>query len=411
MDDPFLVFKADASFVQFVALSESLGRDLSKFTNDAAVFNEDLQTKVDQEVNDLIVTAESVMLIFVSISLLFAAFNVFFVRKTITHPITVTVGIAERMAKGDFTIHTDIEGGDEVSRLRSSLGETGATIAGIARSIRKVAKQIVSVSGEQETAAKDLELTSSEQAGDTGSAAAAITKIIASFDGLLEAASDAGSNAKSAADNALIGGKIVEKSVQCMKISSTTASDTSNTSQELGESSTSIGKIINVINGIAAQTNLLALNAAIEAARAGESGRGFSVVADEVRALADKTAVATNEIKVMIDKIQSDVQKCVDSMDKGSEAVNESMDLVLSASSEMENIVNSSHSLTAQIGKFSEIVTVQAKTVSEVAVRIESIAKGAEDNAIKSKELKEASSYFSELSTTLEHAVDWFRYK
>src|SRR5208337_2760755 len=187
-------------------------------------------------------------------------------------------------------------------------------------------------------------------------------------------ASYASEMAKGATDIADKGKDTVKKAVDAIMSISDSVRESSDTIEELGRSSHEIGEIVAVINDIADQTNLLALNAAIEAARAGEQGRGFAVVADEVRKLAERSSKATAEIGRMITAIQVEVEKAVSSMNEGTKRVNIGVECSVKAGEALSTIVSSIYSLQSMVQQIAS-ATEQMSTVSEqISGDVETVA-------------------------------------
>jgi methyl-accepting chemotaxis protein len=177
----------------------------------------------------------------------------------------------------------------------------------------------------------------------------------------------------------------------------------------LGERSKQIGEIINVIKDIADQTNLLALNAAIEAARAGEQGRGFAVVADEVRKLAERTTKATSEIGGMIGTIQSEVDIAVNSMDEANKRVELGVQDVTKAGESLNKIVASVDSLQSMVQQIAT-ATEEMSTVSEtINCDIETIARVSQDTSSGSGQIAASASDLSRLSSDLQRVAGQFK--
>ena len=178
---------------------------------------------------------------------------------------------------------------------------------------------------------------------------------------------------KTSADTATSGGDLVNQTIHGIESITKVTRQTGESIARLAESSEEIGQIVKVIDDIADQTNLLALNAAIEAARAGEHGRGFAVVADEVRKLADKTMKATGEINEMIKTIQHDTRDAVKSMDAGIDEVNKSSKLADSAGENMKEVVNMSLKVMDMIQQVASATEEQSVATEEISQRVESI--------------------------------------
>ena len=225
------------------------------------------------------------------------------------------------MATGDLTVRMAGEYTGDLGLLKESINTVGRALEDALVKVTEAANATASASAEISSSTEQMAAGSLEQTTRAGEVAAAVdemTKII------LENARNA-RNVSETAHQARItaeqGGKVVNDTVEGMKRIADVVHQGAETVRELGRSSDQIGEIISVIDEIADQTNLLALNAAIEAARAGEQGRGFAVVADEVRKLAERTTRATKEIAGMIKKIQSDTVGAVGSMERGTNEV------------------------------------------------------------------------------------------
>ena len=213
---------------------------------------------------------------------------------------------------------------------------------------------------------------------------------------------------RQAADTARQGGTIVEDTLAKMRAIAESVGQTARKVQELGKSSNQIGQIIGVIDDIADQTNLLALNAAIEAARAGEQGRGFAVVADEVRKLAERTSKATKEITQMIQSIQTETRSAVEAMQAGTKQVELGVESTTQAGCSLQEIIKMSVGVGDMVMQIATAATQQASATEEINSNIEQIAKITQETAVGAGQSAKAVQELSSLATELQSLVGRF---
>ncbi|MGH9591767.1 MAG: methyl-accepting chemotaxis protein, partial [Bryobacteraceae bacterium] len=211
------------------------------------------------------------------------------------------------------------------------------------------------------------------------------------------------------AETAREGGRIVEETLSKMRSIANSVGETATKVQELGKSSDQIGEIIGVIDDIADQTNLLALNAAIEAARAGEQGRGFAVVADEVRKLAERTSKATKEIASMIKNIQAETKVAVSAMQDGTNQVEMGVESTTQAGSSLHDIIRVSEQVGDMITHIATAATQQSSATEQVNANVEQIAKITQETAAGAQESAKAVHDLSNLALDLQNMVSKFK--
>ena len=219
-------------------------------------------------------------------------------------------------------------------------------------------------------------------------------------------ASEASKNAGKVAKD---GGKVVEETIQGMVRISEVVKKSAETVQELGKSSNQIGEIVQVIDDIADQTNLLALNAAIEAARAGEQGRGFAVVADEVRKLAERTTKATKEIANMIKQIQKDTSEAVESMNRGTMEVERGKELANRAGKSLMEIIGASTKVLDDVTQVATASEKQSSTAEQISRSIESISNVTNETASGIQQVARAAEDLNKLTDNLQNLVNKFK--
>ncbi|MBE9529266.1 MAG: HAMP domain-containing protein, partial [Proteobacteria bacterium] len=260
----------------------------------------------------------------VAISAIVAAFFMWSANSMIIRPIVRIKETVEKFAHGDLTDRSCVkislfgrEIKDEVTALGDSVDEMVNSMSNVLGRITDSSNLLASSSEQLTASAREIENGTNNQNAQTAQVATAMEEMSATVIEVAKNSQQVSETARVAQETAAEGGNIVRETIGAMQEVSESTTSTAETIGKLGESSEEIGSIISVINDIADQTNLLALNAAIEAARAGEQGRGFAVVADEVRKLAERTTTATKEIGGMISSIQSETSTAVEAMGDG----------------------------------------------------------------------------------------------
>lgn len=353
--------------------------------------------------------------------------------RTVTKPVYEVVSAAKRMAQGDVTTHVRVTSNDEIGDLQQSvqgaveymkavseaakriaandltvrveprstsdvLGNSFKTmihnLSGMIRQLADNARELVTAATEIASSAETMATGSKKQSGQVHQVSAAVEEMSATIMESSRNAGDAANTAKGAANTAGTGGQIVSDTIHGMQKIADVVRESADSIAKLAKSADQIGEIISVIDDIADQTNLLALNAAIEAARAGEQGRGFAVVADEVRKLAERTGKATGEIAAMIKGIQQQTEDAVQSMEAGVQEVDRGKTLADQAGSSLNEIVTMAQRVTDMVGQIAAAAEEQSAAAEEISRNIEQInavtketATGAEESAAAAEEL------------------------
>ena len=301
-------------------------------------------------------------------------------------------GAAERIANNDLTV--EVQPKSEKDVLGHSFNTMVTNLTGMIRQVAENASQLVSAANEISSSSEQISKGAQDQTQQVTQVSSAIEEMTATIVESSRSAGEATDASMNASNTATIGCQIVSDTIQGMQRIADVVRESSESIAKLAKSADQIGEIISVIDDIADQTNLLALNAAIEAARAGEQGRGFAVVADEVRKLAERTGKATGEITEMIKGIQQGTEDSVHSMEAGIQEVDKGRELADKAGSSLNEIVSISGrvmDMIQQIATASEEQSTAAEQISKNVEHISSVTKetatGAEQSATAAEEL------------------------
>ena len=356
---------------------------------------------VDKAVTNAAITSGALILgiVVVGIGILIFLLNVVF-----TKPINAMVHGMERLANRDLSLDVDLNTNDEIGLMAKSFNIARKSINNLIFEVRTSIEQIASAVTEIAAAAEQSASGAGDQESQAGEVSVSIEEMSAKIVESSQNAAFATESARNAAEVAGEGGYVVQQTIEGMQAISESVKASAATIAELGKRSDEIGEIISVIDDIADQTNLLALNAAIEAARAGEQGRGFAVVADEVRKLAERTTKATAEIASMIKSIQKDTSGAVSSMKEGTIQVESGMEFAVKAGDSLKSIVsvvNVVQNMIEQISTASDEQSTAAEQISNNVSKIASVTKlsaqSAEQMATTAEELNRQTEALNEL--------------
>lgn len=350
------------------------------------------------------------------ISVILVVLSMWLNNRHIIMPICRLKEIVEEFADGNLTkraglnirlLGRDIK--DEITGLGNSIDRMASQMSQVISMIKDSSNRLAAASEELSASSAQIAQGVDKQSGDTAHVATAMEEMSATVVEIAKNSHRATESAIDARTIAANGGEVVSRATTAMQEVAESTSITADTIKKLGKSSEEIGTIVSVINDIAEQTNLLALNAAIEAARAGEQGRGFAVVADEVRNLAERTAKATKEINAMITSIQEETSRAVNAMDEGTLKVENGVRLANEAGTALKQIVSGVESVSDMISHIATSAEEQSATTEEMTQNMESVAGVAKTNVVAIGEVARATDELASLSIHLQEVVDKFR--
>ncbi|GBD92014.1 methyl-accepting chemotaxis protein McpS [bacterium BMS3Abin04] len=314
----------------------------------------------------------------------------------------------QKFASGDLTVICIPSKDDEIGKLYHGFNAVVQNMKNMISHLTESIQATASASAEISATAEVMASGSKEQNNQTIEIADAVQKMTTRILENTNNSLNASQSANEAGEIAKEGGQVVEETIKGMNRIAEVVENASQTVKELGKSSNKIGEIIQVIEEIADQTNLLALNAAIEAARAGEQGRGFAVVADEVRKLAERTTKATKEIGMMIKQIQKDTQGAVNSMEQGTVEVNTGKELAKKSGESLEKIINGFEKVVEVVNEVASVSEEQSENAEHISQSVETISSLSLESSVGAEQIAQATEDLNHLTENLQDLAQQF---
>jgi methyl-accepting chemotaxis protein len=357
--------------------------------------------------DDAITTGKSslyAMVLLGSIAAVLSLLAATIITRRITGPLREAVSAANALAEGDLRVSLQVASQDETGELMLAMKTMSENLRNIIGQVSQTANEVSAASSQLHATAETISTGAEEVASQTSTVATASEEMSATSGDIAHSCLLAAETSNRASETARGGAEIVKQTIGGMERIAHQVNAAAQTVEDLGKRSEQIGEIIGTIEDIADQTNLLALNAAIEAARAGEQGRGFAVVADEVRALAERTTRATREIGEMIKAIQGETRGAVAAMENGVIEVNKGTEFSRQSGEALEMILVQINDVTAQVNQIATAAEEQTATTSEITSNIQQIttvvhstSQGATETAAASAQLSREAEHLQQL--------------
>ncbi|HFQ4931836.1 TPA: methyl-accepting chemotaxis protein [Vibrio vulnificus] len=335
----------------------------------------------------------------------------FVITRSLIVKVQRTTNVLQDIAQGegDLTIRVPTSGNDELDVLAGHYNTFAGKLQHTIRQMSEAAAQMLQAAEILALKARDTQSEVREQQSQAQVAASAMTEMSASAQEVSASAQQAADLSQSTADSATQGSKVVMEATQSMQKLNEQIASAGDTVEQLRADSEQIGTVLDVIRSIAEQTNLLALNAAIEAARAGEQGRGFAVVADEVRSLASRTQESTEEIQTIIGSLQQRAELANKAMHQSRQSAEQTAEQVHSAESALTSITGYITQINDSIGQISTAANQQAIASDEVSVNVNNMSDISEKTLVQSSETTESAQAMKRLGEQVNQLLKQFK--
>ncbi len=414
-----------------------MGSKVEDLMNQLVTMNIELAEEANEEAEALYKKAQTTTIIIITLAILLSLFFGFIIAHLISKPLKKVVDLVEKISNGDLTQTTDINRKDEIGILAHSMNTMVVNLRSMMQGVLHTSEQVAASSEElsasaEETSRATEEITNAIQGiaegAETSTASledssTGLEEVSLGIQNIAESANAIAESGSVAASQAQAGGEFVDQTVQQIKAISISVNESGEAIQSLDKRSQEIGEITKVITEIANQTNLLALNAAIEAARAGEHGKGFAVVADEVRKLAEQSQHSSTQISELIKEIQKDMSLSNKSINQVKIDVNEGLSIVGKTEGSFKVILNSLGTVSSQIDDMAataQQISASAQEVSanvmssaslsrEASMNSQSVAASTEEQLASMEEISAASNNLSNMSMNLQELVSKFK--
>jgi methyl-accepting chemotaxis protein len=388
----------------FNAATKAISGSYAMYDNLVPVLDKLFVERIDVDKNTRLLALAVVAIVIFIVAYLFIGLY-FSVRRSIQQ-----IGDAtEQLANGDLTVQIDLSARDEMREISDHFNAMAEKFAALIQQVISSISQLAAASEEVSSVAQDSAKNIDRQRSETDQVATAINEMNATVQEVANNASNAAGAANNADNEAKGGKEVVENTSQVIAQLADEIENAANVIQAVESDSESIGTVLDVIKGIAEQTNLLALNAAIEAARAGEQGRGFAVVADEVRTLASRTQQSTQEIEEMIVKLQTGSRSAVEVMQKSREQAQSGVTQAQEAASSLEAITRAVATITDMNTHIASAAEEQSSVADEINKNVTRISEISEQTSAGAEQTTASSEELARLAADLQQLVSQFK--
>ncbi|WP_052190666.1 methyl-accepting chemotaxis protein [Chitinibacter sp. ZOR0017] len=373
-------------------------------------FNEALAKKAGEELKQDVLTAISAS---ITISVIIIGLVValgFFIGRSIITPLQRMREFVVRLGSDyDFTQRVTVTTQDEIGESLQALNGLLNSLQQSLQQLNRIGRDVTSTASSLSNASRELSETSQQVSQSASSMAAGVEEVTVSISHVADRAGECDSTAREAGQMAATGGEVIETTIHNINAIAEQVRVAAAQIESLKDRTGSINAVVNVIKEIADQTNLLALNAAIEAARAGEQGRGFAVVADEVRKLAERTGNSTQEIIGTVSAIQQEANNTVATMQRSVQQVDDGVQGAHAASDAIQRIRHNADAVVAQVSEITASMREQSSASAMMAQQVERVAQMSEESSSVANNTANEGSRLRQLSDELDAAIG--RYK
>lgn len=353
--------------------------------------------------------ARTLQIIATLLAMLFGILAAVLITRQITRPLRETLAVVEKIAAGDLTHDVRITRRDELGVLQQGIGRMGTTLRELISGIRDGVTQIASAAEELSAVTEQTSAGVNSQKIETDQVATAMHEMATTVQEVARNAEQASQAATEADDQARTGDRVVGEAISQIERLAQEVKRSTDAMELLQQESQKIGSVMDVIKSVAEQTNLLALNAAIEAARAGEAGRGFAVVADEVRGLAQRTQKSTEEIEELVASLQNGTQQVATVMLGSRTLTDSSVELTRKAGASLESITRTVSNIQSMNQQIAAAAEQQSAVAEEITRSILNVRDVSEQTSAASEETAASSVELARLGNQLQTMVSHFR--